>query len=595
MSMSKMTAAWALLFTLLGSAAAPQAPAAEATTERDWVARSDAHSEVLLEVLARFAPELAATFGAEGLDEEITQLPADFNQRVLEALEDALEVLRPRLAEETHPAVRQDLEILIRATERLIEEVHLDEQYTLPYFDLPVLFFRGIRAVLNDQAAAERRPAALKRLKRYAGLEEGYTPLAVQAEAFIRGWFDEPGLQGPFKEEVEKSLATGHRLMAGIEQLFEGYELKGYEEAYAALQEQVAAYEEFVRKEVLPRARQDFRLAPEVYAFALQEVGVDMPVDELMSRAKVAFREIQNEMQVLAALVAEERGLPSADYRDVIRALKKEQVVGEAILPLYRQRLEAIEAIVRREGIVTLPEREMIIRLATEAESAETPAPHLDPPRLLGNTGEMGEMVVPLRIPDATGEGEMAFDDFTYDAVSWSLVVHEGRPGHELQFASLVEKGVSKARALFAFNSVNAEGWALYMEAEMKPYLPLEAQLVSLQYRLLRAARAILDPGLQRGTITRDEAFRILEEEVVMSKAAALEEVERFTFRNPGQATAYFCGYSRLMELRADVERILGDRFDRRAFHDFLLAQGLLPPALLRRAVMEELVPRMGG
>jgi uncharacterized protein (DUF885 family) len=61
---------------------------------------------------------------------------------------------------------------------------------------------------------------------------------------------------------------------------------------------------------------------------------------------------------------------------------------------------------------------------------------------------------------------------------------------------------------------------------------------------------------------------------------------ERYTFRSPGQAPSYYCGYTRLMELRTDVERLLGDRFDRRAYHDFILAQGLLPPALLRKAVM---------
>ncbi len=44
------------------------------------------------------------------------------------------------------------------------------------------------------------------------------------------------------------------------------------------------------------------------------------------------------------------------------------------------------------------------------------------------------------------------------------------------------------------------------------------------------------------------------------------------------------------MELRADVERLQGDEFDARAFHDFILAQGVLPPALIRKAVMEEFV-----
>jgi uncharacterized protein (DUF885 family) len=129
------------------------------------------------------------------------------------------------------------------------------------------------------------------------------------------------------------------------------------------------------------------------------------------------------------------------------------------------------------------------------------------------------------------------------------------------------------------------------MEAEMKPYEPLDGQLVALQHRLLRAARAFLDPGLQAGTIDREEATRVLTRDVVVSAAMALQEVERYTFRAPGQATSYFCGYQRLLELRTQTELRLGARFHRRRFHDFLLAQGLLPPRLLRRAVLEEFLP----
>lgn len=39
----------------------------------------------------------------------------------------------------------------------------------------------------------------------------------------------------------------------------------------------------------------------------------------------------------------------------------------------------------------------------------------------------------------------------------------------------------------------------LYSEYLIEPYMPLEGQLVSLDYRLLHAARAFLDPELQAG------------------------------------------------------------------------------------------------
>jgi uncharacterized protein (DUF885 family) len=229
----------------------------------------------------------------------------------------------------------------------------------------------------------------------------------------------------------------------------------------------------------------------------------------------------------------------------------------------------------------------MVVRLASEAESAAVPSPLLRPPRLLGNTGEMAELVLPRTVVD--GDAESRVDDYTFAAASWTLAVHEGRPGHELQITSLLERGVSKARAIYAFNSVSVEGWAVYSEAEMKPYLPLEGQLISLQQLLLRAARAFLDPGLQAGTISREQALRLLRHDVVLSPALAEQELERYTFLDPGQAASYFCGYLALMELRADAELVLGPRFERRAFHDLVLSQGLLPVPLLRKAVLEEL------
>jgi uncharacterized protein (DUF885 family) len=97
----------------------------------------------------------------------------------------------------------------------------------------------------------------------------------------------------------------------------------------------------------------------------------------------------------------------------------------------------------------------------------------------------------------------------------------------------MVESGVSLARSIFAFNSVNVEGWALYSEAEMVPYEPLDGQLIALQLRLLRAVRAFTDPMLNLGLMTKDRAHDILINDVCLSEAFTREEVDRFTFRMP--------------------------------------------------------------
>jgi uncharacterized protein (DUF885 family) len=124
----------------------------------------------------------------------------------------------------------------------------------------------------------------------------------------------------------------------------------------------------------------------------------------------------------------------------------------------------------------------------------------------------------------------------------------------------------------------------------MLPYLPDDGKLISLQFRLQRAARAFLDPELQEGKITPDDAMRIMQDDVVLSKAFATEELERLTFRSPGQAVSYYDGFTRLLEIRQAAEKAMGAKFDVQKFHDFILSQGLLPPNLLRKAVMEDFV-----
>ena len=127
------------------------------------------------------------------------------------------------------------------------------------------------------------------------------------------------------------------------------------------------------------------------------------------------------------------------------------------------------------------------------------------------------QFILPLGNPSTEGDKSSVYDDFTCEACAWTLTAHEGRPGHELQFSAMVEHGVSLARSLFAFNSVNVEGWALYAEFMMVPYEPPAGQFVTLQLRLMRAARAFLDPMLNLGLISKERAHDVLRYDVGLS------------------------------------------------------------------------------
>ena len=562
------------------------------TSAKSWIVKSNRYTALLIELDKKYSPEYGSSQGLAAYDTQISvpTLENEMAQRKDE--EQLLNRYIASLSTEKDMAVAQDLNILISHLKLGFRQQDFQRKRQVPFLNAASGIYGGLEILLDAQTADARRGAAVVRMRKYAGMEKGYRPfctiLRERTEQQIAG----KDMIYPSAQQMEVELSRNESIVNGIAELCKKYKLSGWEEPYQKLKTQTAAYDSWLRQNVLSKARKDFRLPPEEYALALEDYGVDIPPADLAVMAHAAFTSIQNEMQPIAEKIAGQRHLPSADYRAVIAELKKEQVHGDSIIPLYERHLKDIEGIIRKEQLVTLPGRPAIIRLATAAETSRSPAPHMVPPPFLNNTGQRGVFVLPLNMPAAPGEKETSkYDDFTFDAASWTIIAHEARPGHELQFDKMVEEGVSQARSLYAFNSTNAEGWGLYAEYITRPFMPLEGQLVSLDYRLLRAARAFLDPEIQAGKVTQQQALDILMKDVVQSKAFAQQEVERYSLKMPGQANSYFYGFTKMIALRKDTEAALGAKFNALRFHDFILSQGLLPPALIRDAVMKEFIP----
>ena len=581
----------AIILSAISFGALAQQPAGNAPSEKGWIRQSNEYTNMLLNVQFEHSPELGSSQGVAKFDQRISDPSRADEVAERHELEAALAKIKAARATVTDKNVQEDIDILQKSFNLQFRQQDFERAREVPFYNASALIFRGLRGLLDDQVPAERRSAALVRLRKYAGVEPGYKPYSDRLKERELEQIAKAGVIFPSKEQVETDIGRNSNYIEGIATLFKKYNLSGWEPAYEKLKVQMGDYDAWVKTAILPKARTDFRLPPEKYVLAFESYGIDIPPAQIAKMAHAAFAQYQAEMAPLAAQAAKANGFPSSDYRAVIAELKKKQITGEAILPFFENRLHEIEKIIVAKNLVTLPNRPAIIRLATPAETAQQPAPHMTPPPFSNNTGQRGQFVLPLNIPSATGGAEDKYDDFTFDAVAWTLTAHEARPGHELQFDFMVEHGVSLARALYAFNSTNAEGWGLYAEYIMQPYEPVEGQLLTLQLRLLRAARAFLDPELQSGAVTEAQAYAVLEKDVMLSHAFAKEEVERFTFRSPGQANSYFYGYTRLLALRKETEAALGKKFDQRKFHDFILGQGLLPPDLMRAAVLEEFIP----
>jgi len=162
-------------------------------------------------------------------------------------------------------------------------------------------------------------------------------------------------------------------------------------------------------------------------------------------------------------------------------------------------------------------------------------------------------------------------------------VVHEAYPGHhlQLQMASRVDDDVRKWQQSLLF----LEGWALYCEEMMSDfgfYKDERQYLTVLRGIIFRAARIIVDVKLQTGQMTTDEAVQWIAETMDIEPAEWIRtEVRRYA-QQPTIPMCYLTGKLEILKLRDDLKAIEGDNFSLRNFHDRLLAEGSIPPTLIR-------------
>ena len=242
---------------------------------------------------------------------------------------------------------------MIRRVNLNFKQQDFERANEVPFYNASQGVFGGLQVLLDEQTPADRRPAAVVRIREYAGLEPGYTALTEILKQRITEQMAKPGVIYPARVEIETEMARNSNYLEGIAALMQKYKLTGWEEPFAKLKTQLTDYDAWVRATVLPKARNDFRLPPQRYALDMENYGIDIPPAQLATMAHDAFIEIQGEMKSIALKIASERKLPSSDYRDVIRELKKQQLVGDAILPFYQNRLKQIEKIIVDQQIVT--------------------------------------------------------------------------------------------------------------------------------------------------------------------------------------------------------------------------------------------------
>ena len=159
------------------------------------------------------------------------------------------------------------------------------------------------------------------------------------------------------------------------------------------------------------------------------------------------------------------------------------------------------------------------------------------------------------------------------------VMFHEGIPGHHLQLTTARERSSGDPLENLLYFPAYSEGWAVYasgVAAEMDLYSSTESRIPVVEALIDDALTLIVQAGLHVRGWTRAQAVDSLLAYSAVSRAEAEQQVDYY-IAAPGHALAYPVGARALLDARHRAERVLGSRFDMRAFHDVVLARGAMP------------------
>jgi uncharacterized protein (DUF885 family) len=344
----------------------------------------------------------------------------------------------------------------------------------------------------------------------------------------------------------------------------------------------VNAYQSYLKADVLPRSKGDFRIGADNYSKKLlYDEMVDTPLDKLLEIGYANLRLNQAEFKRVAAKID-----PKRTPQQILEELERDHPAPDKLLETFRGTLGGLRDYITQHRILTIPSQVLPIVEETPPFMRATTLASMDTPGPFEKVAK--EAFFNVTLPEANWpkqQVEEHMEGFNRGTVI-STAIHEVYGGHYVQFLWLKD-AASKVRKLIGCSS-NAEGWAHYNEQMMldEGYGngDLKLRLGQLQDALLRNARYIVGIQMHTGKMTYEQAIDFFVKEGYQTHANG----ERESKRGTGDPTYlyYTLGKLEILKLREDYKQMKGKQFSLEEFHNSFLKQGFPPIKIVRRAML---------
>jgi len=372
----------------------------------------------------------------------------------------------------------------------------------------------------------------------------------------------------------------------------------------AAAKNVVAAltdYQDFLEKDLLPRADGEWRVGPEKFAQKLDmELQTGRTAAETMADAEEEFARVRRDMYVISRQLWSgyfpRQALPPDDEAgrrfttsEVLRRVGRDHGTAEQLATNMIARVERLKRFISDNNILHLPDPDpcQVVVMPEFKRGNSTAYMEAPPPLDPKATGHLAVSPPPADWDAARVASYLEeYNDHMLDI----LTIHEGYPGHavQLQYAngnpSLIRKVLS--------SGAYVEGWAVYTEQMMVDQGygggDLALRLSQLKFYLRTVANTILDHKMHCDNMTDEAALEFLMKDCFQSEGEARLKIIR-SKQSSVQLSTYFAGRMGHYRLRQAIEREMGPGFTLAAYHEAVLRPGGVPLKYLPEIVRAEL------
>ena len=347
---------------------------------------------------------------------------------------------------------------------------------------------------------------------------------------------------------------------------------------YPALDRQMALVQQLRRTTQAGDGAWRLPRGEEIYAVALQQATtIDFTPEQVHALGLQQVAEITAQLDTILKAAGYTRGTVgerlTALNGSAAQLYSNDDAGREALLASLNAGVAAMTAKLPR-AFATVPNRKLEIRRVPPNIQEGAPNGYYQPATLDGSRSA----IYYINLKSTSDWPKYQLPALTY---------HEGVPGHHLQGGIAQTSGSLPTIRRNSFYSGYGEGWALYAEQladELGGYSGIE-RAGYLQSYLFRAARLVVDTGLNSKQWSREKAIDYMVATTGFSRPRTQREVERYC-ASVGQACSYKIGHIAWVRARAEAQAALGVKFDLKQYHE-VLKDGALPLTILERRVRE--------